>query len=225
MPKLDRDGDVFILDLGDTENRFHPDRLAEIGLALDEVVGADGPRALVTTATGKFFSNGLDLDWLMANGDQAESYVGSVHALLARVLTLPVPTVAAIGGHAFAAGGMLALAHDFRVMRGDRGFFCLPEVDINIPFTAGMAALIQGRLHPQVAHEVMTTGRRYGGTQAADALIVDRAVAQDEVLATAVGLVAPLASKAGDTLGTIKTRMYGPALAALTATGGLGLGS
>jgi enoyl-CoA hydratase/carnithine racemase len=225
MPKLDRDGDVYVLNLGDTENRFHPDWLAEVGLLLDEVAAAEGPRALVTTSTGKFYSNGLDLDWLQANTDQAGAYVGSVHALFARVLTLPVPTVAALGGHVFAAGAMFSLAHDFRVMRADRGFFCLPEVDIHIPFTPGMAALIQGRLHPQVAHEVMTTGRRYGGQDAADALIVDRAVAEDEVLSTALEIARPLAAKAGPTLAAIKTGMYGPALAALADTGGISLGS
>ena len=45
------------------------------------------------------------------------------------------------------AGGCgLATAHDFRVMRADRGFWCLPEADIGIPFTRGMSALIQARL-------------------------------------------------------------------------------
>ena len=69
-----------------------------------------------------------------------------MHALFGKMLALPVPTVAAIQGHCFAAGAMLAVAHDFRVMRADRGFFCLPEVDIHIPFTPPMAALIQARL-------------------------------------------------------------------------------
>ena len=183
--------------------------------ALDEVAGADGPRALVTAATGKFFSNGLDLDWLFAHGDQHEDYVVRVQELLARVLALPVVTVAALQGHTFAAGAMLSLAHDFRVMRADRGFWCLPEADIGIPFTRGMSALIQARLAPQTAHEAMTTGRRYGGEDARAAAIVDRAVDEESVRTTAVELAASLAGKAGDTLGTIKARMYAPALAAL----------
>ena len=208
MPTLDRQGDVFVLDLGDTENRFHPDWLTSVNAALDEVQDADGARALVTAATGKFFSNGLDLDWLMANGDQAAEYVVSVQALFARVLSLPIITVAALQGHTFAAGAMLSLAHDFRVMRADRGFWCLPEVDINIPFTPGMAALIQARLPRPAVHEAMTTGRRYGGTDALAAGIVDRAVAEDAVLACAIEIAAANAGKAGPTLGAIKDRMY-----------------
>jgi Delta3-Delta2-enoyl-CoA isomerase len=215
MPALDRHDDVFVLDLGDTENRFSPDWLASVEAALDEVAGADGPRALVTAATGKFFSNGLDLDWLFAHADQHEDYVIRVQELLARVLALPVMTVAALQGHTFAAGAMLSLAHDFRVMRADRGFWCLPEADIGIPFTRGMSALIQARLTPQTAHEAMTTGRRYGGEDARAAAVVDRAVDEESVRSTAVELAASLAGKAGDTLGTIKARMYAPALAAL----------
>ena len=215
MPNLSRTGDVFVLDLGDTENRFHPDWLAAVDDALTEVVTADGPKALVTSATGKFWSNGLDLDWLGQHADEFQSYATSVQVLLARVLELPVPTVAALQGHVFAAGAMLALAHDFRVMRADRGFFCLPEVDIHIPFTPGMSALIQARLAPQVAHEAMTTGRRYGGTDAAAAGIVDATAAEGAVLDAAVERAAALAGKASPTLGTIKSRMYAPALAAL----------
>jgi enoyl-CoA hydratase/carnithine racemase len=212
MPTLERHDDVFVLDLGDTENRFHPDWLTAVNAGLDEVEGTEGARALVTAATGKFFSNGLDLDWLGAHPDQHEDYVNDVHALLARVLALPVITVAALQGHTFAAGAMLSLAHDLRVMRADRGFWCLPEADINIPFTRGMSALIQARLAPQIAHEAMTTARRYGGEDALTARIVDHAVAENAVRSTALQLAAAQAGKAGTTLATIKTRMYSPVL-------------
>lgn len=218
MPSLDRQDDVFVLDLGDGENRFHPDWLAAVGSALDEVERAEGPRALVTAATGKIWSNGLDLDWLFANADHYHEYVVSVHALFARVLSLPIITVAALQGHTFAAGAMLSLSHDFRVMRADRGYWCLPEADINIPFTPGMSSLIQARLTPQAAHEAMVTARRYGGTDAAAAGIVDRAVDEDAVRATALEIARAQAGKAGDTLGTIKARMYAPALTVLRDT-------
>ncbi|HUR07388.1 MAG TPA: enoyl-CoA hydratase-related protein [Nonomuraea sp.] len=218
MPVLDRQDDVFVLDLGDGENRFHPDWIAAVDAALDEVEKADGPRALVTAATGKFYSTGLDLDWYFAHADQHQDYVLSVHALFARLLSLPVATVAALQGHTFAAGAMFSLAHDFRVMRADRGFWCLPEADINIPFTPGMSALIQSRLTPQTAHEAMLTARRYGGHDAAAAGIVDHAVDENAVRTTAVEIARAQAPKAGDTLATIRTRMYAPVLAALRDT-------
>ncbi|GII20468.1 enoyl-CoA hydratase-related protein [Planosporangium mesophilum] len=218
MPTLDRQNDVFLLDLGDGENRFHPDWLASVNAALDEVEQASGPRALVTCATGKFFSNGLDLEWLGTHGEQRHEYVTTVHELFARVLTLPLITVAALQGHTFAAGAMLSLAHDFRVMRADRGFWCLPEADIHIPFTRGMSALIQARLTPQTAHEAMTTAHRYGGQDALAAAIVDRAVDEDAVRRTAVEIAESQAAKAGDTLATIKTRLYASVLDTLRDT-------
>ena len=221
MPYLERSEDVFILNLGspgesDTENRFHPDWLAEVNALLDEVEASEGPAALVTTATGKFYSNGLDLDWLASHDDQWQPYVAQVQALFGRVLTLQMVSVAALPGHTFAAGAMFALAHDRRVMRVDRGFFCFPEVDINIPFTQGMNDLIVSRLTPAGAHESMSTGRRYGGTDALAAGLVDEAVPLPDVLPNAIAAAQALASKRGATLAAIKSTLYAPVVASLT---------
>lgn len=215
MIDLQRDGDVFVLRFDDGENRFSPGFLDAVGDALDTVEKNDGPGALVTVGTGKFYSNGLDLEWLGANQDQFEDYLKRVNGLYARVLSLPLPTVAAINGHAFAGGGMLMLAHDFAVMRTDRGYFCLPEVDLGMSFTPGMGALIQSRLTPGTAHEAMISGRRYTAEQAQAAGIVQRTAAEAEVLPAAVELAASLASKNGKTVGKIRTDMYRGALEAL----------
>jgi enoyl-CoA hydratase/carnithine racemase len=207
---------VAVLNLGDDENRFSLHFLDEIDGRLDEIA-TSGAAGLVTTGTGKFYTNGLDLDWLLRHGDQMQFYVGRVHALFARVLTLPVPTAAALNGHAFGAGAMLAMAHDYRVMREDRGYFCFPEVDIRIPFTTGMAALIQAKLTPAAAVASMTTGRRFGGADACKFAIVDATAAEDAVTDAAVGLLAPLGGKDPGTLGAIKNTMFAPAVAALAA--------
>ena len=210
---------IAVLDLGDNENRFSPEFLDEINARLDEVVGT-GAHGLVTTGGGKFYSNGLDLDWLTAHGDQTQWYVGRVQGMLARVLTLPVPTAAAVVGHAFGAGAMLALAHDFRVMRADRGYFCFPEVDIRIPFTPGMAALIQAKLTPQAAVASMTTGRRFGGDDAASLGIVDSVAGEAAVTAAAVDILRPLDGKDPGTLGAVKQTMFGSAAHELSAGNG-----
>lgn len=130
MTELTRRDAVYVLHLGDGENRFTLDWIHQTHAHLDEVVRAPAP--LVTIASGKFYSNGLDLSWLLDNGDRAAEYVGRVQQLFARLLTLQVATIAAVSGHAFGTGGMLAMAHDWRFMRSDRGFVCFPEVDIKI---------------------------------------------------------------------------------------------
>ena len=215
-PTFSWDDKIAILDLGEDENRFSPEFLDAISAQLDELE-AGGAQGLVTTARGKFYTNGLDLDWLTAHPEQMQSYVARVQALLARVLTLPMPTAAAVTGHAFGAGAMLAMAHDVRVMRADRGFFCFPEVDIRIPFTDGMAALIQAKLTPRAAVASMTTGRRFGGVEAAELGIVDATAGEGAVTAAAVELLRPLAGKDPGTLGAIKRTMFRAAAEALTS--------
>ena len=223
MPELRREGEVYILDLGEDENRFNPTTVGEIVSALEEVKTAEGPRALVTSAQGKFFSNGLDLDWMGSHPGEAGDLLTGVHSVLARLLLLPVPTVAAIQGHAFAAGAMLTLGHDFRVMRADRGFWCLNEVDVGLPFTPGMSALIRSRLAPQLSHEAMTTARRYGGSDARSVGIVDDAdaISEPEVLKAALERAAALAGKAGPALGRIKAGIYGDVADRLHSSGPL----
>ncbi|WUH96379.1 enoyl-CoA hydratase-related protein [Spirillospora sp. NBC_00431] len=225
MIDLQRDGAVYVLRFDSGENLFGPEFLGAVEDALGTVeknavetnaVERDGgPGALVTVGTGKFYSNGLDLDWLGANPDRLEDYLRRVHGLYARILSLPMPTVAALNGHAFAGGAMLALAHDFAVMRTGRGYFCLPEVDLGTSFTPGMDALIRARLPKATAHEAMLTGRRYPAEEAVAAGIVRSAVAEDEVLPTAVELAASMAAKDGRVVAKIRTDMYRTVLTAL----------
>ncbi|NKY86452.1 enoyl-CoA hydratase-related protein [Nocardia veterana] len=220
MPYLDRDGDVFVLYLGnegqtDSENRFHPDWIDAVHAKLDEVEAAEGPAALVTVATGKFFSNGLDTDWLFGNMDKMHWYLDRVHSIFSRLLAFGMPTVAALNGHAFGAGAMLATSHDFRVMRSDRGYWCLPEVHLGMPFTVAMNALVTERLTNQVALEAMTTGRRYGAADAIAAGIVDEAAEADQVLAAAVARAGALAGNRKPNLPVIKRALHGRALAGL----------
>jgi enoyl-CoA hydratase/carnithine racemase len=213
---VERNESVFVLDLGDTENRFNLESLADLNKLLDGIEETEGPKALVISSTGKYWSNGLDLDYMAANPSTAGQVVHEVHALLGRVLTFPAITVAAISGHAFAAGAMLATSADFRVMRGDRGFYCLPEADLGIPFTVAMSELLIGKLPRPAAHEAMTTGKRYGGELARSVGIVDLAVPEEDVLPRSVALAQEQSGKDGRTLATIKRRMYSAAVAALT---------
>src|SRR6186997_444527 len=127
---LRREGAVFVLTMNAGENRFNRPFLTALNEALDTVEASDGPAALVTTGgTEKFYSNGLDLAWLAGDGQrEGAAFVGDVMRFLGRLMAFTVPTVAAMNGHAFAAGAMMALAHDFRVMRSDRGFMCLNEI-------------------------------------------------------------------------------------------------
>jgi enoyl-CoA hydratase/carnithine racemase len=209
-------GAVAVLRMQVGENQFNPSTLDAIGSALEEVERDEAIGALVLTGAERFFSNGLDLAWMgAAPPGGAEEVLGRTHALFARLLAFPTATVAAVNGHAFAAGAMLALACDARVMRADRGYFCLPEVDLGLVFTPGMTALIRARLPAPTAHEAMLAGRRYGGEDALAAGIVHEAVPAERVLEAAVERAAALGGKQRGAVAGIKRSLYGEVLDAL----------
>jgi enoyl-CoA hydratase/carnithine racemase len=203
-------GEVFVITMEAGENRFNPGFLTAMNQALDQVEGSSGPACLVTIGgEEKFYSNGLDLGWLMGEGkNEWKAFIPEVLKFLGRMMAFPVPTVAAMNGHSFAAGAMLALAHDYRVMRADRGFFCLPEVDIKIPLAPGMNSLIRCRMSPAVFRDTVLTGKRIGGSEAKGLGIVDDAVPLDQVLPRAIEIAAGMASKDRKIFGTLKREMY-----------------
>ena len=187
--EVEREGAVFVLRMVDEDNRLHAESVAEWHAALDEVEASEGPAAVVTTGTGKFFSNGFALERLIEEGTLG-TVIPDALRLFARFLRLPLYSVAAINGHAFAAGAMLAMAHDARVMRADRGYWCLPEADMGVPLAPGMTAIIKAKLPIATAHAAVVTAKRWGGEDAVVAGIVDEAVPEDRVLARAVELAA-----------------------------------
>ncbi|MGC4962169.1 enoyl-CoA hydratase/isomerase family protein [Gordonia sp. DT101] len=223
MPFLSSAGDVTELYLGsegveldesNPDNRFRLDWLASVGDLLDQVA-AEPTKPLVITATGKFFSNGLDTDYVAANASGLPRYLDRVHELYVKLLTLPVPTVAAVNGHAFGAGAMLALCADVRVMRTERGFWSLPEAALGMPFTRGMSSLIRTRVTDAAATEAMLTSKRYGADDAVAAGIVEESVEVDRLVGRAGELGVERAPLAGPNLGLIKRGLRQPLIADL----------
>ncbi|MEO1705739.1 MAG: enoyl-CoA hydratase/isomerase family protein, partial [Pseudomonadota bacterium] len=88
------------------------------------------------------------------------AYMNAMNKVFGGLLTLPVPVIGALTGHAFGNGAMLACCCDFRVMRADRGYFCFPEVDINIPFLPSMIAFCRKAVPEHRFNELKLTGRR-----------------------------------------------------------------
>lgn len=193
------------------ENRFNPAMLEEMMAALDQIEKDDGVGALVVTGRDpKFFCNGLDLDWLMARIGEPETianYLSQVNAMFKRFTLFPKPTVGALNGHTF-AGGMFMAAHlDFRFMREDRGWICLPEVDINIPLLPGMIAICQAIMPPRSFHHLYYTGKRFSGPEALEMGIVSELHAEEKLLPACTAFAAQLAMKSPRTYGEMKKRI------------------
>lgn len=203
-------GPVRVVHWDDGENRFRGDSVGAWHEILDDLEAVEGPLALVAVGAGKFFSNGLDLDWI-SSADDASAFMADVHRLLGRMLVFPAYTVAALNGHTFAAGAMLSSVFDLRIMREDRGYWCLPEVDLGLPLTRGMTAAVTARLPAPAAAEAMITGRRYDAEAALARGIVDDTAPEGEVLDRAIEAATVMAAKHRSVIGEHKRQLFATA--------------
>jgi enoyl-CoA hydratase/carnithine racemase len=175
--------------------------------------------ALVLTGVDKSFCNGLNLEELMTlSPEEIESFGEQMKQIHRRLLLLPCPTVAAINGHAFAAGAFMALSLDYRLMREDRGWFCISEVDVGVPIPAAMMGILRGKLPANTARDAVLTGKRYTADEAIAAGIADGKASMDELLDSAKHLAGQLSTKEPGIFATLKQTWFGPMANALTTT-------
>ena len=217
MIELHKEDELFILTMDAGENRWNTTFVNEISRVLDEVQASDGPAALITTSSSpKFFSNGLDLDWVSdpdAHPDAGDRAIfgEAFMALMGRIITFPIPTIAAMNGHAFGAGFMCALCHDVRIMREDRGFACANEMQLGLTIPTPELALFRHKLSGNAFFETVQLARRWTGPDALRAGVVQETASADGLLdaARAQGrALAPLGAKR-DLYGGQKERLFG----------------
>ncbi|XP_050385501.1 enoyl-CoA delta isomerase 1, peroxisomal [Argentina anserina] len=180
MCTLEKKGEVFILTLtGPGEHRLNPTLLDAIQSALNQVRAAatSSSVALITTAHGKFFSNGYDLDWAGSDKVRGELMTSKLRSIVADYISLPLPTIAAVTGHACAAGFILARCHDYVVMRKDRGFIYMSEMDIALVIPAWFHALVKNKVGSATAvRDLMLRADKVKAAVAVEKGIIDLAV-------------------------------------------------
>ncbi|KAG1821841.1 ClpP/crotonase-like domain-containing protein [Suillus subaureus] len=123
----------------------------------------------------KFFSNGFDYETVKGNLSFLNE---TVNPLFARLLTYPIPTIAAINGHAFAAGMMLSLVCDYRVMTDGsrrRAWMCMNEIHFGARWPLTFTAVLNAKVgSPVIRRRVALEGHRFTPSEALEAGIVDR---------------------------------------------------
>ncbi|MFQ3324204.1 MAG: enoyl-CoA hydratase/carnithine racemase [Pseudomonadales bacterium] len=191
---------------GDNENKLNLDVVNEYHKNLDKVESYEGNTAFVLTCDhDKTFSTGIDLEWLMGIGvTQAEEFVVQLENLMLRVGLLNMATIVGLNGNCYAGGAIFATAFDFKFMRSDRGRFCYPEVNINIPFTDVMSAIIQLNPNKHVLKEMALIGTAFTGAECAEHQIVDGIFVQQELRAKTLAFAESMTSKDRTTYGAIK---------------------
>ncbi len=214
-------GTIVVLTMVDGENRWNTTFTRAFDAALDEVEATEGPAVLVTTsADEKFFSNGLDLEWVTGTregsssdddgGDRA-AFGPEAMALFARLLTLAMPTVCAVNGHCFGAGLMIALCHDIRLMRVDRGYLCANELELGFAIPEPELALFEHKIPRPAFHQTVVLARRWTGPDALTAGIVQQVAPLPELMPKAMAAAEDLlrVARNREITAWTKERLYG----------------
>jgi enoyl-CoA hydratase/carnithine racemase len=176
--ELEKKDSIYHLCMNAGENRWNTSFVREFAKALDEIEKDEGPGALITSSNDpKFFSNGLDLDWMQdpkkySVGGTREVFGEEFMYLMGRIITLPIPSICAINGHAFGAGFMLALSHDVRLMREDRGFLCANEMQLGFKIPRPELALFRHKIPANYFFETVQLSKRWTGIAALEAGII-----------------------------------------------------
>jgi enoyl-CoA hydratase/carnithine racemase len=216
MINLDRDGDVFVLTMDMGENRWNTNFVRAFDEQLEEALASKGPAALVTSSSNaKFFSNGLDLDWRRQEGDgeggDKSVFGDEFFSLMSKLITFPMPTLCAINGHGFGAGFMMALSHDVRMMRADRGYLCANEIQIGMTIPDAELSLFRHKMSGSAFFDTVQLARRWTGPDAKAAGFVQDVADMDSLLNKTIDRahqLAPLGANRG-LFAKSKERIFG----------------
>ncbi|MBA0612468.1 hypothetical protein Godav_013067 [Gossypium davidsonii] len=174
MCSLEKRGNLFILTLTgqNVEHRLNPEVLSSIISALSRAK-AESTRgsALVTVSHGKFFCNGFDLDWVNATGSKQEAQqrfdysLDCLTQLVQAFISLPMPTVAAVNGHAAAAGVVIPLCHDYVVMRRDRGVLYVNDLEMGLKIPELYMAFFRAKTSGWALRDLVLRGLKIKGEE------------------------------------------------------------
>lgn len=94
-----------------------------------------------------------------------------------------MPTIALMPGHAFAAGFMTAMMHDYRLMNPHRGFLCLNELDFGAPLKPPMASIFRQKVpSPNTYRTMILESKRYGALEGLKEGLLDGLGGMEEVV-------------------------------------------
>ncbi|KAM0023387.1 putative enoyl-CoA hydratase/isomerase, ClpP/crotonase-like domain superfamily [Helianthus debilis subsp. tardiflorus] len=222
MCTLAKRGNIYILTLtGDDEHRLNPTLLDSITAALHRIRSetTTTPSALITTAHGKYFSNGYDLAWSQSDPNRHILMSSKLRSLVRDLISLPMPTIAAVTGHASAAGFILAQAHDYVLMRKDRGFIYMSELDIKLVVPDWFLKLLKNKIgSPAALRDVVLRAEKVTAEVAvAKGIIYSAHDSAEETVAAAVRVAEELVKRKwdGEVYGRNRRVLYGDVLPAL----------
>jgi enoyl-CoA hydratase len=170
--------------------------------------------ALVVTGAGNCFSAGLDLKAIPTYDEsQQQEMVMQVNRLFGRLYGLPLPTVAAVNGHAVAGGVILDLACDYRIGAEGDYKLGLAEIRVGVAFPVSAMAIVKSELGHQAARLMVLTARNLSPNEALPAGVLDELQPAGDLLHRATEVARELGALPRDTYARVKLTMRAAALA------------
>ncbi|MBN2299265.1 MAG: enoyl-CoA hydratase/isomerase family protein [Deltaproteobacteria bacterium] len=183
-----KDETVAIITMNTDENRHNPGFAKGMLGAFDAIEQDQEIKSIVIASSSeKAWSLGIDLTWItgaMTNNelDSIREFMYDMNNVFKKALMIPMPVIAAMNGHTFGNGSILACSCDYRFMKADRGYFCFPEVDINIPFLPSMLATMKKAIPYYKLEEIVFSGKRVGAKEMEEHHIVVKACENADAL-------------------------------------------
>jgi enoyl-CoA hydratase len=205
--QLSIEDDVAVVRLDDGKANAVSHRLLEqLHEALDTAEAEASAVALIGRE-GRF-SAGYDLSVMTQGADATRGLVKAGGELLVRLYTHPQPTVAAVTGHALAAGVLLTLACDTRIGSADLpAKIGLNETAIGMGLPWYGIRLGEARLSVRHRQRAVLQAEIYDMAGALDAGYLDELVAADTVVDTAIERARTLGQLPGSAYGFTKRRL------------------
>lgn len=186
-------------------NAMNAEMLAEIGAA---VRGAGDHALVFTSAREKFFSSGFDVAEVFAfERPVMEPFFGGFLEIMESVLRHPRPVVAAVSGHAYAGGAVLAAMCDARVFADGPFGYALNEVNLGILLTPGILRRTVMIAGPAAARDLLHFGQTYSPAQALACGLASALTPPGETAARATAFAKELAAKPAGAYALVKQAM------------------
>ncbi|MEK6286655.1 MAG: enoyl-CoA hydratase/isomerase family protein [Acidobacteriota bacterium] len=182
--------------------------------ALADIEQSSEIHALVLTGAGSCFSAGLDLKVVPTyDRAQQQAMVMQVNRLFGGLYGLPLPTIAAVNGHAIAGGVILTLCCDYRIGAEGDYKLGLAEMRVGVPFPVAAMSIVQSELSHPVARTMVLTARNSSPPKALSMGVLDELQPPDRLLARAIEVAQKMAALPRTMYGRIKRQLRAAALA------------
>lgn len=218
---IERIGETILLRMTrEPVNALGPDMLAQMDAFMDDMAISPPAGGLVIAGLDKSFCAGIDTKALAAfsEGEKAAA-LSRIDRIMAKLYSLPIPTVAAVQGHAIGAGFIIALACDWKFLALGPGKLGLNQVAVGIKYPPVPINIVMRELPEPTRRRLTLGGALLSTEELANLDVFDTAVAPSDLIEQAVHKAQALAAHRG--FATVKEQVRGDTAATLRGLAGL----